>query len=132
LNKETTDTILIGLEKTACLIDRCAVYEILYLNIETAASKNLEKTLLQLYTAILKYLAKGIKCSKGEYCCHHRLRSGQLISIDNVIKAAFTIEEVSKYLNDVEALEAAAAYNASAAESQCFFFYRTFPNTYTD
>jgi len=53
LNKETTDTILIGLEKTACLIDRCAVYEILYLNIETAASKNLEKTLLQLYTAIL-------------------------------------------------------------------------------
>jgi hypothetical protein len=37
---------MIGLEKTAYSIDRCAVYELLYLNIETAASKNLEKSLL--------------------------------------------------------------------------------------
>jgi len=65
---------LVGLEKTACLIDRCAVYELLYLNEATAASGNLEKSMLQLYTAILKFLAKAIERSKcAQYSRRTRL-----------------------------------------------------------
>ena len=59
---ENADAILVGLEKTACLIDRCTVYEVLYANGDSAASKNLEKSILQLYTAILKFLAKLSRC----------------------------------------------------------------------
>ena len=65
------DAIMIGLEKTSYIIDRCAVYEILYLKVETEASRNLEKRLLQLYITILKYLAKAIKSSKGEHSYLH-------------------------------------------------------------
>jgi hypothetical protein len=63
--QETVDAILVGLEKTAGLIDRCTVYELLYLNGDSAPSKTLEKSILRLYTAILKYLAEAIKRSKG-------------------------------------------------------------------
>jgi len=70
------DAILVGLEKTACLIDRCAVYELLYLNEATAASGNLEKSMLRLYTAILKFLAKAIERSKcAKYSRRTRLLS---------------------------------------------------------
>jgi hypothetical protein len=65
--QETVDVILVGLEKTGCIIDRCAIYELLYLKVESKASTNLEKRLLLLYTTILKYLAKAIESSRGEY-----------------------------------------------------------------
>ena len=72
LNKqENVDAILVGLEKTTCLIDRCTIYELLYINENSAASKNLEKSLLRLYTAILKFLAKAIRMLDGE---HFRIR----------------------------------------------------------
>jgi hypothetical protein len=57
--------IMVGLEKTGYIIKRCAVYELLYLKIENNASRNLEQSLLKLYTTILKYLAKAIKSAKG-------------------------------------------------------------------
>ena len=60
------DAILVGLEKTACLTDRCAIYESLCTD-DSAASKNLEKSILKLYTAILKFLAKSIKTLDGKY-----------------------------------------------------------------
>ena len=69
--QETIDGIMVGLEKTSYIIDRCAVYEILYLKVETEASRNLEKSLLQLYITILKYLAKATKSSKSEYSHPH-------------------------------------------------------------
>ena len=65
--QENVDAILVGLEKTACLIDRCTIYELLYINGDSAASKNLEKSILRLYTAILKFLAKAIKMLNGGY-----------------------------------------------------------------
>jgi hypothetical protein len=65
--QETLDAILVGLEKTAGLIDRCTAYEILYLNGESATSKRLEKSILQLYTAILRFLAEAVKRSKGDH-----------------------------------------------------------------
>ena len=63
--QENVDAILVGLEKTACLIDRCTVYEVLYTNGDSAASKNLEKSILRLYTAILRFLVKAIKMLDG-------------------------------------------------------------------
>ena len=63
--QENVDAILVGLEKTACLIDRCAIYESLCTD-DSAASKNLEKSILRLYTAILKFFAKGIKILNGQ------------------------------------------------------------------
>jgi len=74
------NAILVGLEKTACLIDRCTVYELLYLNEAAAASGNLEKSMLRLYTAILKFLAKAIERSKVEYSCRTRLLSPLILS----------------------------------------------------
>jgi hypothetical protein len=71
--QETVDAQLVGLEKTAGLIDRCTVYEILYLNGDPAASRNLEKSILRLCTAILTFLAEAIKRSKGENSRRRRL-----------------------------------------------------------
>ena len=65
--QKNVDAILVALEKTACLIDRCTVYELLYTNGDSAASKNLEKSILQIYTAILKFFAKAIKVLNGGY-----------------------------------------------------------------
>jgi len=66
MNKQSmVDAVLIGLEKTSNLIDRCAIYESVYLR-NINASKNLAKTILQLYVAILKYLANAIQASRGE------------------------------------------------------------------
>ena len=73
--QENVDAILVGLEKTACLIDRCTIYELLYINENSAASANLKKSLLRLYIAILKFLAKAVRMLDGErfrirlYCC---------------------------------------------------------------
>ena len=65
--RENMAAILIGLEKTACLICRCTVYEILNTNGNFAALKNLKKSILRLYTAILKFFAKAIQMLNGEY-----------------------------------------------------------------
>jgi flagellin-specific chaperone FliS len=68
--QDTVDAILIGLEKSSNIIDRCAVYESLYLQKDVEASRNLQKTILKLYTAILKYLVHAIVVSKGEFSFH--------------------------------------------------------------
>lgn len=54
-------TILVGLEKIAVLIDRCALYEKLYLgkSLGLNSSRNLEKVLTLLYSAILTYLSRA-------------------------------------------------------------------------
>jgi hypothetical protein len=63
---DVLDAILIGLEKTASIIARCSIYELLYLSrTRTEAVDNLEKSTVQLYTAILKFVAKAIAKSKG-------------------------------------------------------------------
>ena len=64
--EDVLDAILIGLEKTACIIARCAIYESLYLNgVRTDAADDLRKLTVQLYTAILSFVAKAIARSKG-------------------------------------------------------------------
>ena len=71
--QENVDAILVGLEKTAFLIDRCAIYESLCTG-DSAASRNLEKSILRLYTAILKFLSKAIQILNGEYPVFHDSR----------------------------------------------------------
>ena len=111
------DTILVGLEKTACLINRCTVYESLYINRNSATSKNLETSILRLYTAILKFLAKAIEMLHGD----HRksfLSTAANSSSDNYLEAAFT-EGISNYLDEVEQLGGAVGHDASVAGAQC-------------
>ena len=114
---ENADAILVGLEKTACLIDRCTVYEVLYTNGDSAASKNLEKSILQLYTAILRFLAKAIKMLNGDHRKFFHSTAANSSS-DNHLKAACT-EGISSYLDEVQQLEKTVGQDASAAEAQC-------------
>lgn len=53
--------ILVALEKTAILLDRCAIYESLYLKTgpPAAATIALERALTGLYAAVLLYLARA-------------------------------------------------------------------------
>ena len=70
--RENVDAIFVGLERTAWLIDRCTVYEVLYTNRGSAVSRNLEKSILRLYTAVLKFLAKAIEMLQ---CDRHKILS---------------------------------------------------------
>jgi hypothetical protein len=72
--QKTLDAILIGLENIAGLINRCMLYELLYLREDSDASKNLENSMLLHYIAILKFLAKAVDTLKGKHsdpagCC---------------------------------------------------------------
>ena len=114
--QENMDEILVGLEKTACLIDRCTVYEVLYTNGESAAPRNLEKSIIRLYTAILKFLAKAIKMLNGDRRKVF-LSSAANSSSENCLEAAFT-ESISSYFNEVEQLEETVGHDASVAGAQ--------------
>ena len=120
--------ILVGLEKTACLIDRCTIYEFLYTNGDSAASKNLEKSIIRLYTAILKFLAKAIKMLNGWYfqirLYLYLYRLPVFLSTaanyfsGGRLMAVFT-GGISDYLDEVEQLEKTVGQDASVAEAQC-------------
>ncbi|KAF8535473.1 hypothetical protein BDD12DRAFT_892728 [Trichophaea hybrida] len=99
--QDTADAILIGLEKSSNLIDRCAVYESIYLKEDTDASRILVKAMLKLYTAILKFLAKSIEVSK-----------------DNALQSLFTVEELSRSFGNIETREIAVEGDANAARAQ--------------
>ena len=123
--QENVDAILVGLEKTACLIDRCAIYESLCTD-DSAASKNLEKSILRLYTAILKFLANAVRVLNGEleYSPNHNAwsnigcdRATANFFSDNLLKAVF--RTVSNYFAEVEQLEETVGRDASVAEAQC-------------
>ncbi|KAF8535526.1 hypothetical protein BDD12DRAFT_855021 [Trichophaea hybrida] len=98
--QETTDAILVGLEKIACLIDRCTIYELLYIDkpVEASSSRNLEKSIIRLYTAILRFLTEAINRAN-----------------DNAIQAAFSTDEILKYIADVEDLETTVGQDANAS-----------------
>ncbi|KAI5784286.1 hypothetical protein FPQ18DRAFT_298011, partial [Pyronema domesticum] len=99
--QKTMDAILVGLENIAGLIQRCTLYELLYLSEDSSGSKNLEKSMLRLYTAILKFLAKAIDKFK-----------------QNRLKAVFTTEDISNYLGNVENLEKAVGHDADVAKAE--------------
>ncbi|KAF8418313.1 hypothetical protein EV426DRAFT_679800, partial [Tirmania nivea] len=98
----TVEAILIGLEKIAHLIDRSTYYVLLYLHANTTASQRLERSILGLFTAILKFVANAI----------HRLN-------DSHLKAVFTTETISDDLRDVEKFEQRVGCHVDAAEAEC-------------
>ncbi|KAI5795814.1 hypothetical protein FPQ18DRAFT_289411, partial [Pyronema domesticum] len=94
-NQKTMDAIFVGLENIAGLIQRCTLYELLYLSEDSCGSKNLEESMLRLYIAILKFLAKAIDKLKRKY--------------------------ISNYLGHVENLEKTVGNDADVAKEQCIF-----------
>jgi hypothetical protein len=66
-NQKTMDAIFVGLENIAGLIHRCTLYELLYLSEDSRGSKNLQESMLRLYIAILKFLAKAVGKLKRKY-----------------------------------------------------------------
>ncbi|KAI5817430.1 hypothetical protein BZA77DRAFT_386720 [Pyronema omphalodes] len=99
--QKTLDPIVDGLENIAGLIQRCTIYEILYLREDSDASRNLEKSMLQLYIAILKFLAKAIDKAK-----------------ENHVKAVFTTESISDYLGNVKRQEKTVKDDADVVGAQ--------------
>jgi hypothetical protein len=64
--KDETSALLLGLDKILYLINRCKIYEVLYMHRpqpnddgEALAFKNLTSALIELYTIILQFLAKA-------------------------------------------------------------------------
>ncbi|KAI5820134.1 hypothetical protein BZA77DRAFT_290335 [Pyronema omphalodes] len=100
-NEKTMDAVFVGLEYIAGLIHRCTLYELLYISENSCHSKNLEESMLQLYIAILKFLAKAIIKSK-----------------QNLFKTVFTTEDISNNLKNVENLEKRVGYDADVAKEQ--------------
>src|SRR5258706_12260382 len=103
---------MVGLEKTASLLARCIQYDSLYTNRDFAASKTLEKSILRLYTAILKFLAKAAEILNGEYSqktVNHRLDK----ALNVVLRLA-----ISNYLDEVELLEKTFVQAADVAEAE--------------
>ncbi|KAI5810371.1 hypothetical protein BZA77DRAFT_172525 [Pyronema omphalodes] len=98
---KTLDAIVDGLEHIASLIQRCTIYEIVYLREDSDASRNLEKSMLQLYIAVLKFLAKAIDKAK-----------------ENHFKAVFTIENISDYLGNVKKQERTVKDDADVVGAQ--------------
>jgi len=111
---------MLGIEKTACIVDRCAVYEHLHLSEATVASENLEKSISRLYTAILSFLAQAIQRSIGAHYRRTRLGCAAANSFsDNRIQSVFTTGQISDYFKAVEELERTVGYDADTAETQC-------------
>ncbi|KAI5821061.1 hypothetical protein BZA77DRAFT_401 [Pyronema omphalodes] len=67
VNQNTIDAIFVGLEHIAGLIHRCTLYELLYLREDSPAAKHLEASMIRLYAAILKFLAKAVGKLQREY-----------------------------------------------------------------
>jgi hypothetical protein len=96
------------------------VYESVYLTQDCSASTNLEKAILQLYTAILQYLAKAVEVSTCE--CYLYLYTFAIVtdfSSGNVARCIFAVEELSQSIGKIEANEIAVEHDCNAAEAQC-------------
>lgn len=97
---------MIGLEKTAYIIDRCVIYEELYVTTPIPTVRTLKRILIQLYQAILVFFAQTIKRFEGEL---NGIIIGcdglALMEIENVLRSIFTTEDLGKYLDLVHAYD---------------------------
>lgn len=123
--RQALDAILIGIEKTAGIMDRCAVYEHVHLdsNEATAASRNLENSMFQLYTEILVFLTNAIKRSNGAFLTPITWKLTVSPPLPNCFpdghfKAIFSTDQIADYFKTVEDLNHAVALNADAAGTQ--------------
>ncbi|KAI5776308.1 hypothetical protein EDC01DRAFT_625555, partial [Geopyxis carbonaria] len=100
--QETIDGILMGFEKIGYIINRCAVYERLYLGAKSFASTtNLETSLVCLYTTILQYMAKAMKSVQ-----------------DTMWKSIFTTDSLSGFFTSLDRMQRIVEDNATAARDE--------------
>lgn len=62
MDREKQDAILVALERLASIVDRCAIYECLYLDTTKtllSSADHLEKALISLYSNLLVFLARS-------------------------------------------------------------------------
>ena len=73
-DERTMGEMLVGLEKVGALINRCAVYEQIFHDVDYEAVRNLEEALLRLYVAIVRFLLEARTVygqnGAGEYSAH--------------------------------------------------------------
>ncbi|KAI5792009.1 hypothetical protein EDC01DRAFT_746799, partial [Geopyxis carbonaria] len=109
-NSETMSILLVGLEKTSYLIDRCTIYEKLYIQPQNSAYESdyegLEKGLLALYTAIFAFLNSAISfCSRN--------------TAERHIRSALGTTDLSSHIEEIETLEVRVFQEASTLEAIC-------------
>ena len=97
--------LLVGVEKVADLINRCKVYELLYVDDHdaTQAGANLERALVVLYTTILKFLAMA----------HHSYQN----SGSRILNGIFNPDKVKEFVDQCGALEKRVDIEVSNCES---------------
>lgn len=94
-----------GAEVIACTIDRCAIFESIYLQDSSALAKSLEASLTVLYAAILRYLAKA-----KHYFAENtglRILKSALVSRTKLESLLETITLAEAHANDYASLIAA-------------------------
>lgn len=119
-SEQTGETILIGLEKTAYLFDRCAIYETLYIKTGRSQSPALENILLRLYDAVLAFLAEAIKRSQSEPSIALQFFEVLQLTLEGgVLKSVFSVEELGKYLDRVKEYEDDLVKQVQVADIEC-------------
>ena len=63
-HKRAVELVLIGMERTTCLIDCCSIYERIYLSMDSTLIGHLKDHLIKLYVSIYTYLGEAIRTAK--------------------------------------------------------------------
>jgi len=105
--KEQMAALLAGLEKVANLISRCSVYEALFLQHthKGQAAVNLEKGLISLYVAMLRFIATACKLYSNT-------------TASRMLRGALNLEKVTGFVSKCEGLEKTVDIEAHICESE--------------
>ncbi|MCJ1397809.1 hypothetical protein MMC11_001005 [Xylographa trunciseda] len=104
--------LLIGAEKVASLINRCSVYELLYLNgeVSTKTEKNLERALVALHVTILRFLAVANRLyeSSAKRALYGFLKPDEILEFVN--KCRLLESELDIEVSNCERIQSQTAY----------------------
>ena len=112
-DSEQMGALLAGLEKVAYLLSRCKVYELLYLQGKpsdqedsTWALDNLKETMVSLYAAVLRFLAKAIMLYDKR-------------TLSRTFHGTFRPLEIANILKEFQSLEDRLGLDTSSCERVC-------------
>ena len=117
--------ILEGLEKVTYLICRCAIIEALYLKDQTTSTNTLEKTLTDLYGAILLFILKAKRYFGQSMPCRRQCMSLLTLVLTfvqaRVAKSLILLPEsdVNKLLDDIDGKRIEVQQCVDLAEAEC-------------
>jgi len=110
-DREQMAALLVGLHKVVYVMDRCEIYEILYIRqqtalntTETAALHSLTSSIIDLYELILRFLAKG-----------HRILARNRVS--RATQAFFSMGDVENFDTECQKMENRVKTEALICES---------------